>query len=249
MRRTFRLLASVKPTRYLETGRPTGLAGVYSHPSPRSTLLFLYSSTLDKLKAVPEHSVYRQSVESLTKHRMAIVESAVPPGYEEWAVTARKLLADELEASKSRETLAAELKKAEEDLAAAEASGVNSADKERLLRIDAIRRLLAELPQPPVDSNIILSASHGKDTAVRVERGGQAFFIRHLPREEDQREKEWDGYYDAESQGIQTLKETKLVREQLELALRAELEGKTPTKPPVQPRLEPEPQLTADQYV
>ncbi|KAL2153098.1 hypothetical protein VTH82DRAFT_4253 [Thermothelomyces myriococcoides] len=95
MRATFRLLAAVRPAaRYLEPGTPTGLAGLTTHPSPRSTLLYLYSTTLEKLKAVPEHSVYRQSVEALTKHRMGIVESVVPPGYDEWAAKARKLLSE-----------------------------------------------------------------------------------------------------------------------------------------------------------
>ena len=94
MRRTLRLLASVKPARYLDAGTPTGLTGLYTHGSPRSTLLYLYSSILDKLKAAPEHSLYRQSVEATTKHRMAIVESARPPGYPEWAERARKLVAE-----------------------------------------------------------------------------------------------------------------------------------------------------------
>lgn len=92
MRRTFRLLASVKPARYLEAGAPTGLTGLHTNPSPRSTLLFLYSSTIDKLKVVPESSVYRQSVEALTKHRMSIVEGVKPAGYDEWLVKARQTL-------------------------------------------------------------------------------------------------------------------------------------------------------------
>lgn len=92
MRRTFRLLASVKPARYLEAGAPTGLTGLYTNASPRSTLLFLYSSTIDKLKAVPESSVYRQSVEALTKHRLSIVEGVKPAGYDEWLAKARETL-------------------------------------------------------------------------------------------------------------------------------------------------------------
>jgi NADH dehydrogenase (ubiquinone) 1 alpha subcomplex subunit 5 len=90
MRRTLRLLAGVKPVRYLEAGNPTGITGLFTHPSPRSTLLFLYSSTLDKIKAIPEHSLYRQSVEAVTKHRLELVESVTPPGYEEWATKARE---------------------------------------------------------------------------------------------------------------------------------------------------------------
>jgi hypothetical protein len=157
------------------------------------------------------------------------------------------LLADELEASKSRETLASELKKVEEELAAAKDKGLTDEEGKRLTRILEIRELLDALPAPPADSNIILSATHGEDTAVRVERGGQAFFIRHLPKVEDIREKEWDGYYDPEAVGLRTLKETKMVREQLEYALKAELSGTTPSKPPAQPRLQPEPQPTAEQ--
>jgi len=89
MRGTFRLLAAVKPARYLEAGVPTGLTGVYTHSSPRPTLMFLYSSILEKLSAVPESSVYRQSVEALTKHRMGLIEATKPPGYEEWLAKAK----------------------------------------------------------------------------------------------------------------------------------------------------------------
>lgn len=94
MRRSLFRLASVKPARYLEPGTRTGLTGLLTHSSPRATLLYLYTSTLDKLKAVPEHSLYRQSVEAVTKHRLSIVEKVVPPGYDEWAARAQKLVAD-----------------------------------------------------------------------------------------------------------------------------------------------------------
>lgn len=94
MRRTLFRLAAVKPARYLEPKAPTGITGLVTHSSPRATLLYLYTTTLDKLKAVPEHSLYRQSVEAVTKHRMSIVEQAVAPGYAEWAQRARKLVAD-----------------------------------------------------------------------------------------------------------------------------------------------------------
>ncbi|KAI1312376.1 ETC complex I subunit conserved region-domain-containing protein [Xylaria venustula] len=94
MRRTLRLLADVKPAaaRYLEAGNPTGLTGLYTHSSPRSSLLFLYSRTLEKLQQFPESSLYRKSVEAQTAHRMAIVEAAVPPGYDEWARRAQKAI-------------------------------------------------------------------------------------------------------------------------------------------------------------
>ncbi len=96
MRTTLRLLAAVRPAaaRYLQPGAPTGLAGLNTHGTPRSTLLFLYTSTLDKLRSggVPEHSVYRQSVEAVTRHRLAIVEGVVPAGHAEWAARAEKIL-------------------------------------------------------------------------------------------------------------------------------------------------------------
>ncbi|KAG9622147.1 hypothetical protein KCU64_g20939, partial [Aureobasidium melanogenum] len=66
MRASSRLLAQA--SRFLTPGAPTGLTGVLTHAAPRSTLLYLYNSTLDKLKQFPEHSVYRQSTEALTKH-------------------------------------------------------------------------------------------------------------------------------------------------------------------------------------
>lgn len=84
MRRTTRLLASVRPEKYLEPGAPTGLTGLLTHSTPRATLIYLYASTLEKLKAIPTSSVYRQSVEGLTNHRLKIVQSVVPEGYEEY---------------------------------------------------------------------------------------------------------------------------------------------------------------------
>ena len=78
--------------RYLEPGTPTGLTGLRTHTSPRATLLYLYASTLDKLQAAPEHSLYRQSVEAVTKHRKSLVESVIPEGYAAWEETAAKLI-------------------------------------------------------------------------------------------------------------------------------------------------------------
>ncbi|KAK1755789.1 ETC complex I subunit conserved region-domain-containing protein [Echria macrotheca] len=244
MRRTFRLLASVKPARYLEAGAPTGLTGLYTHPSPRSALLFLYSSTLDKLRAVPEHSVYRQSVEALTKHRMALVEATVPPGHEEWASRARTVLAAELEHARKRSALTAELDKAEKELAA-NAATTNEHDKNKALRVAAMRKMLAELP--PVEGDVVLSVSNNNDVAVRVERNGQNFFIRHLATPRDQRDREWDGAFEAKEQGLRTLKETQIMKESLEESLRKELVGEKLEAPPALPALGPEPQLTADQ--
>lgn len=90
MKAALRLLASVKSARYLEPGNPTGLTGLYNHPAPRSTLLYLYSTTLDRLKELPEHSVYRQSVEALTKHRKSLVESVKPEGFDDWAAKSKQ---------------------------------------------------------------------------------------------------------------------------------------------------------------
>lgn len=87
MRPTTRLLA-----RYLEAGTPTGLTGLWTHRAPRSTLLYLYGKTLDKLQTIPETSLYRQSVEAVTKHRMSLVDAMVPPGHAEWAKKAQELV-------------------------------------------------------------------------------------------------------------------------------------------------------------
>lgn len=94
MRRTIRQLAAVKPSRYLEAGAPTGLTGLFTHEAPRSTLLYLYSSTLDKLKEFPESSLYRQSTEAITNHRMGIISAVIPPGFEEWSAKASQKIAD-----------------------------------------------------------------------------------------------------------------------------------------------------------
>ncbi|KAJ5747523.1 uncharacterized protein N7511_009219 [Penicillium nucicola] len=96
MRSTLRLLANVKP-RYLEPFAPTGLTGLFTHPSPRPTLIYLYSTTLQKLQTFPESSAYRQSVEALTRHRLQIVESQKPAGFDAWLERVRKTLAAEPE--------------------------------------------------------------------------------------------------------------------------------------------------------
>jgi NADH dehydrogenase (ubiquinone) 1 alpha subcomplex subunit 5 len=93
MRRTSRLLAAVKASKYLETGAPTGLTGLFTHPAPRSTLLYIYANTLEKLKALPEDSIYRKSTEALTKQRMEIVDAVKPAGYEAWAKKAQEVIA------------------------------------------------------------------------------------------------------------------------------------------------------------
>ena len=100
MRVTLRLLASVKSGRYLQPDHPTGLTGLFNHPSPRSALIYVYGSTLEKLKTLPEHSVYRQSTEAITKQRLQIIQSIKPEGYEEWAKRAAETLEQYPEAFK-----------------------------------------------------------------------------------------------------------------------------------------------------
>src|ERR1700694_2832822 len=63
-------------TRILRSAKwPTGITGLYPNPESRRQLLNVYNATLQSLKSVPEHAVYRQSVEALTKDRMKIVQS------------------------------------------------------------------------------------------------------------------------------------------------------------------------------
>ena len=94
MRITPRLFAAVKSGRFLEAGAPTGLTGLRTHQSPRPRLIYLYRSTLDRLKEFPENSVYRQSTEALTRHRLEIVEQVEPAGYDEWTKRAAKKIED-----------------------------------------------------------------------------------------------------------------------------------------------------------
>lgn len=93
MRPSTRLYATVKSAaRYLEANTPTGLTGLPTHPSPRPALLYTYNKTLEKLRQLPKSSVYRQSCEALTKHRLQIVQDALPPGYEEWLQRTKQLI-------------------------------------------------------------------------------------------------------------------------------------------------------------
>lgn len=57
------------------SGIPTGLTGLYQHPNPRPALISLYKHTLKFLELdFPADSVYKQSVEAMTKNRLKIVE-------------------------------------------------------------------------------------------------------------------------------------------------------------------------------
>lgn len=94
MRATLRLLAKVRPSKYLENFAPTGLTGLTTHPNPRPSLIYLYTSTLEKLKSVPESSVYRQSTEALTRKRLNIVESVKPAGFDAWLQRVQAVVAE-----------------------------------------------------------------------------------------------------------------------------------------------------------
>lgn len=100
MRNSLRLLAKVKPGKFLEPNTPTGLTGLTTHPAPRPALILTYRQTLDKLQQLPTTSVYRQSTEALTKHRLSIVESTKPAGYDEWLTRVQKQIAANPEAYK-----------------------------------------------------------------------------------------------------------------------------------------------------
>ncbi|KIW20274.1 hypothetical protein PV08_00849 [Exophiala spinifera] len=94
MRPTSRLFATVKSAKkFLEPNTPTGLTGLTTHPSPRPALIYTYRQTLKKLEQIPKSSVYRQSVEALTKQRLEIVEAQRPEGYEQWLERVRKQIA------------------------------------------------------------------------------------------------------------------------------------------------------------
>jgi hypothetical protein len=101
MRASFRLLAKVKPGTFLEANTPTGLTGLTTHPAPRPALILTYHQTLEKLQQLPASSVYRQSTEALTKHRLSIVESTKPAGYDEWLSRVQKQISANPEAYKS----------------------------------------------------------------------------------------------------------------------------------------------------
>ncbi|KAF8843952.1 NADH2 dehydrogenase [Paxillus ammoniavirescens] len=56
--------------------KTTGITGLAVHPNPLPALTQTYRSTLSVLSSIPSTSVYRQSVEALTKHKLNIVQSA-----------------------------------------------------------------------------------------------------------------------------------------------------------------------------
>ena len=56
--------------------RSTGITGLNVHPNPLPELKKTYEATLQTLSAIPQASVYRQGAESLTLHKLKIIEKA-----------------------------------------------------------------------------------------------------------------------------------------------------------------------------
>ena len=54
----------------------TGITGLAVHPNPLPELIQTYESTLKVLSSIPTSSVYRQSVEALTRQKLDIVQKA-----------------------------------------------------------------------------------------------------------------------------------------------------------------------------
>ena len=50
------------------------IVGLAVHSQPLPTLMHTYESTLTLLQQIPTSAVYRQSVESITKERMAVIK-------------------------------------------------------------------------------------------------------------------------------------------------------------------------------
>lgn len=191
MRRTLRQLVAVKPSRYLEAGAPTGLTGLFTHPAPRSQLIYLYSSTLDKLSQFPESSLYRQSTEALTQHRLSIISAAVPEGHAEWSAKAEKVIAE----------------------------------------------------HPEVFNTPAGEVPHDENKHVKVTKSGRQFVVSKAEREIDDTKEEWDAEEDTVgfSPGGMT--------EEDEAKVQDVGNQKRPGSDAKTVELDPEPQLTADQYV
>jgi NADH dehydrogenase (ubiquinone) 1 alpha subcomplex subunit 5 len=189
MRRTLRQLAAAKPARYLEAGAPTGLTGLFTHPAPRPALLYLYSSTLEKLRQYPESSLYRQSTEAITNHRLSIVTSIEPEGYAQWVEKAQKLLEEHPE--------------------------------------------VFHTPEGEVEHDGGRHVKHTKD--------GKTFIVSKVDVEYDDTKEEWDGEVGEEE--LEGTRSTEDRKGQSVLGM------KRPGQDVKQITWEPEPQLTAEQYV
>ncbi|PBK77249.1 Ndufa5, NADH-ubiquinone oxidoreductase subunit [Armillaria solidipes] len=56
--------------------RTTGVTGLKVHPNPLPVLAETYRQTLEVLASVPSTSVYKQSAEALTLHKIKVLEAA-----------------------------------------------------------------------------------------------------------------------------------------------------------------------------
>jgi NADH dehydrogenase (ubiquinone) 1 alpha subcomplex subunit 5 len=61
---------------YQAVKNSTGITGLPVHSDPLPELKNIYHSTLKALESLPSTSVYRQGVESITQHKLKIVEAA-----------------------------------------------------------------------------------------------------------------------------------------------------------------------------
>lgn len=203
MRATIRLLASA--ARYPEAGSPTGLTGLQTAASPRSALLYLYALTLDRLSPIPETSLYRQSVEAVTRHRMSLVQATKPAGWDAWQARAQQLLESRekaaedkaaLWAKKAREARDSAKSKEEEIKAVIELTKARDSAKEPMLAADG-------------------TAAHKKDLGA----AGTVVF-RELKEETDIRNMEWnDGYLTPEEMKKKGVKDEDLWEDEPQLTL------------------------------
>lgn len=76
--RPLMMMARVKET--------TGIVGLEVVPNAREVLIGLYTTTLDKIKAVPEDEGYRKAVESFTRQRLKVCQEE-----EDWEAIEKKL--------------------------------------------------------------------------------------------------------------------------------------------------------------
>ena len=185
MRITSRLLAAVKPVRsaVLEVGAPTGLTGLRTHRAPRSTLIYLYSATLDRLQKLPESSVYRQSTENLTRHRLNLVEATTPEGLDDWQTRLQKQV--------------------EERKGLFEQFGTDYRD--------VTSTSLAQKDDPANEA--ISNDKKGEESArVRIGKrerwNGRDFVVKPVSRKRDELTEEWDGEeVTDEPEGLRTVEE------------------------------------------
>lgn len=144
------LRAAVRNAKFLEPGAPTGLTGLLTHSSPRQSLEAIYSATLDALNHVPEASVYRQSVEALSKQRLGIIQSVKPEGFAEWNDKMKQRLethrkaAAELISVKESQSLGT--KAEEKDMSDEEQNRLFDANKKHDEALEAVQALGTEPP-------------------------------------------------------------------------------------------------------